>query len=104
MSKKAVAATGLAATSLKLPRRLKTRVEGLARRAGESPHAFMVRALESQVEAAERYEAFLQEGMRADEALQHSGLGYDANDVHAYLAARISGRKGRRPKPVRWRG
>jgi predicted transcriptional regulator len=92
------------ATSLKLPRRLKSRVERLARRAGESPHAFMVRALESQVEAAERYEAFLQEGMRADEAMQQTGLGYDADDVHAYLEARIRGRKTRRPKAVRWRG
>jgi predicted transcriptional regulator len=92
------------ATSLKLPRRLKSRVERLARRTGESPHAFMVRALESQVEAAERYEAFLQEGMRADEAMQQTGLGYDADDVHAYLEAGIRGRKARRPKAVRWRG
>jgi predicted transcriptional regulator len=92
------------ATSLKLPRRLKSRLERVARRAGESPHAFMVRALESQVEAMERYEAFLAEGMRADEAMQQSGLGYDAKDVHAYLLARVRGRKARRPKAARWRG
>jgi predicted transcriptional regulator len=92
------------ATSLKLPRRLKSRVERLARRAGESPHAFMVRALESQVEAAERYEAFLQEGMRADEAMQQTGLGDDADYVHANLEARVRGRKTRRPKADRWRG
>ena len=94
----------LAATSLKLPRRLKTRVERAARRAGESPHAFMVRALESQVEAMERYEGFIDEGMRADEAMQQSGLGYEASDVHAYLEARAKGRPARRPKAVRWRG
>jgi predicted transcriptional regulator len=94
---------GLAATSLKLPRRLKSRVEGLARRAGESPHAFMVRALESQVEAAERYEAFLEDGMQAYEAMYRSGLGYDAKDVHAYIQARVRGRKARRPKAIRWR-
>ena len=91
------------ATSLKLPKNLKSRVQRVARRAGESPHAFMVRALESGVEAAERYQAFLEEGMRADEAMQQSGLGYEADKVHAYLEARIRGRKAPRPKAVRWR-
>ena len=94
----------VAATSLKIPKRLKSRVERLARRAGESPHAFMVRAVESRVEAAERYQAFLDEGLRADEAMQQSGLSYEADKVHAYLEARISGRKAPRPKAVRWRG
>ena len=94
----------LAATSLKLPRRLKSRVERVARRAGESPHAFMLRALQSQVEAVERYQAFLDEGMRADEAMQQSGLGYEAKEVHAYLEARVHGSKARRPRAVRWRG
>ena len=94
----------VAATSLKLPRHLKARLERAARRAGESPHAFMVRALESQVEAMERYERFIEDGMRADEAMQQSGLGYEARDVHAYLEAKAKGRAPRRPKTVRWRG
>jgi len=93
----------VAATSLKVPRNLKARIERLAGRTGESPHAFMVRALEGQVEAAERYLAFLEDGMRADEAMQRSGLGYSAGDVHAYLDARIRKQAVRRPKPVRWR-
>jgi predicted transcriptional regulator len=91
------------ATSLKLPRRLKSRVERIARRSGESPHAFMLRALESQVEAMERYQAFLEDGMQADEAMQQTGVGYDANEVHAYLLAKVRGRKARRPKAKRWR-
>jgi len=94
----------IAATSLKLPKRLKSRVERLARRSGESAHAFMVRALESQVEAEERYQAFLEEGLRADEAMQQTGLGYEADAVHAYLESRVRGRKTRRPRATRWRG
>lgn len=93
----------LTATSLKLPRQLKTRVERVARRTGESAHSFMVRALEAQVEAVERYQAFLDEGVGADEAMQQSGAGYDAKQVHAYLEAKARGRKPRRPKAVRWR-
>ena len=92
------------ATSIKIPVRLKSRIERLARRSGETTHAFMLRALEGQVEAAERYQAFLRDGIRADEAMLRSGLGYAAADVHAYLQAKVAGRQARRPRPVRWRG
>jgi predicted transcriptional regulator len=91
------------ATSLKVPRKLKLQIDRLSKRTGESPHAFMLRALEGHVEAAGRYAAFLEEGAQADEAMQRSGLGFAAGDVHAYLAARAAGRAARRPKPVRWR-
>jgi predicted transcriptional regulator len=94
----------VAATSIKISSRLKSRIERLARTAGESSHAFMLRALEGQVEAAERYRAFLRDGVRADEAMLRSGLGYAAEDVHAYLEAKVAGRRARRPRPVRWRG
>ena len=92
------------ATSIKIPVRLKSRIERLARRSGETTHAFMLRALEGQVEAAERYQAFLRDGIRADEAMLRSGLGYAAADVHAYLQAKVAGRQARRPRPVRWQG
>lgn len=93
----------MAATSLKLSRRLKSRLERLARRAGESPHAFMLRALEGHIDAVERYEEFVRDGMRADEAMQQSGLGYGAEAAHAYLKAKASGAKARRPRATRWR-
>jgi len=91
------------ATSLKVPRSLKARIDQLAKRSGESAHAFMLRALEGHVEAVQRYQTFIEEGVRADEAMQRSGLGYAAGDVHAYLEAKVQGRPARRPKQVRWR-
>lgn len=93
----------IAATSLKLPKALKTRITRLARRAGESPHAFMVRMLEEQVKAAERFDRFVEEARKADERMQASGLGYRADEVHAYLEAKVRGRKASRPKPAQWR-
>ncbi len=93
----------LAATSLKLPKTLKNRITRLAKRAGESPHAFMLRLLEEQVQAAERFEQFLGAARQADEHMQQSGLGYAAADVHAYLEGKVAGRKTTRPKPVQWR-
>ncbi len=93
----------LAATSLKLPKVLKTRITRLAKRAGESPHAFMLRLLEEQVEAAERFEQFVAAARQADARMQESGTGYAAQDVHGYLEAKIAGRHKARPKPVQWR-
>jgi predicted DNA-binding protein len=93
----------LAATSLKLPRTLKARITRLAKRAGESPHAFMLRLLEEQVQAAERFEQFLAEARQADERMQERGFGYAAAGVHGYLEAKITGPKATRPKSVHWR-
>ncbi|MEO5764822.1 MAG: hypothetical protein ABIR52_05890 [Casimicrobiaceae bacterium] len=93
----------LAATSLKLPRTLKSRIARLAKKAGESPHAFMLRLLESQVEAAERFEQFVADARRADQRMQETGQGYAAAEVHGYLEARIAGRAVARPKPAPWR-
>ena len=94
----------VAATSLKLPRSLKTRIEKLARRSGESAHTLMVQALAEHVEAAERRLSFVDEAAHADEAMRKSGTGYAMQDVHAYIVAKAQGGMAKRPKPVRWRG
>jgi predicted DNA-binding protein len=93
----------IAATSLKLPKSLKTRITRLAKRAGESPHAFMLRLLEEQIQAAERFEQFLADARQVDERMQEGGIGYLAADVHEYLEAKVTGSKATRPKSVQWR-
>ena len=82
------------ATSIKLPPSLKSELEKLARRSGETTHAVMVRALSEHVAAAKRYRSFLDEAARADIAMQ---------DVHAYVAARVRGKPAKRPSAVKWR-
>ena len=93
----------LVATSLKLPKTLKSRITRLAKRAGQSPHAFMLRLLEEQIQSAERFEQFVADARQADQRMLESGEGYAAVDVHSYLEARIAGKQGPRPKPVQWR-
>ena len=93
----------VAPTSLKLPKTLKARITRLAKRAGESPHAFMLRLLEEQVQAAERFERFVADARLADERMQRSGLAYTAADVHDYLEVKIAGREATRPKIAQWR-
>lgn len=91
------------ATSLKLPAKLKDRVDRLAKADGVTPHALMVRAIAAQVEAMELHDQFVRDAMAARKEMQETGIAYDAKDVHAYLRAKVRGRKVRRPKPVSWR-
>jgi hypothetical protein len=63
----------------------------------------MLRLLEKQVEAAERFEHFLADARQADQRMQESGEGYAAADVHDYLEAKIAGRKATRPRSAQWR-
>jgi len=91
------------ATSIKLPPTLKAELEKLARRSGETTHAVMVRALAEHVAAAKRYRSFLDDAARADGAMQESGVGYAMQDVHAYVAAKVRGKRAKRPSAVKWR-
>lgn len=91
------------ATSIKLPPTLKAELERIARRSGETTHAVMVRALAEHVAAAKRYRTFLNDAARADVAMQESGVGFAMQDVHAYVAAKVRGKRAKRPSPVKWR-
>ena len=93
----------IAATSLKLPSTLKTELEELARRSGETTHAVMVRALTEHVTAAKRYRRFLDDAAASDVTMQQNGVGSAMQDVHAYVAAKVRGEPAKRPKPVKWR-
>ncbi|MBL8518030.1 MAG: hypothetical protein JNM76_13795 [Betaproteobacteria bacterium] len=91
-------------TSLKLPEDVKQSAIAAAERQGVSPHAFMVDAIRTAAHAAELRAAFVAEAVEArDEALK-TGLGYDAAEVHAYVRARIQGKKSAKPKAKSWRG
>ncbi|PWT75207.1 MAG: hypothetical protein C5B46_02895 [Proteobacteria bacterium] len=91
------------ATSLKLPEELKARVEAVAGAAGKSPHAFMIEAIERETARAERFDAFIDEALLAEQEMEESGLYYAAEDVFRYAIARAEGRPTRRPKPKSWR-
>jgi predicted transcriptional regulator len=92
-----------AATSLKLPVSLKERIDALAGGAGQSPHAFMITALESFVEDAERYQQLIRDANDADREMIKTGRGYDFNEARAYLEARMAGKKVARPRQKVWR-
>jgi predicted transcriptional regulator len=92
----------MATTSLKLPDALKQRAAAVAQKKGVSPHAFMVDAIEHAAAAAERRSAFVEDALDAREQMLKTGKGFDAQEVHAYIRARIAHKKASRPKARSW--
>ena len=94
----------MSTTSLKLSDELKRRAVAAAEMKGVSPHAFMVAAIEQAATASEQRAGFVGEARAAREQMLRTGKGYDAGEVHAYLKARIAGKKAVKPKAGSWRG
>jgi predicted transcriptional regulator len=94
----------MSTTSLKLPDELKQRAVAAAQSQGLSPHAFMVNAIEQAATAAECRANFIADAQAARTQMLETGEGYDADEVHAYIQARIAGKKVAKPKARSWRG
>lgn len=92
-------------TTVKLTDGLKERISPLARAAGQTPHAWMIAALEQQAALAEMREQFIAEAQASAAAVDGGGALYAAEDVHAYIAARAApiagGKKPALPKPIK---
>jgi predicted transcriptional regulator len=85
-------------TTLKLPDQLKARIAALAREQDKTPHAFMVEAIAEQTERAERRHGFVTAALNAEREVAEDGAAYDADDVFAWLRARVAGTQPRRPR------
>ena len=94
----------MSTTTIRLPEELKIRIDTAAEKAGRSPHAFIVALLERGIEQAEQRASFVAEALAAREEFAKDQLGYDAEDLHRYLAQRAEGKKVRRPRPKKWPG
>jgi predicted transcriptional regulator len=90
-------------TSLKLPDDIKKRAVSAATELGVSPHAFMVSAIEQAATATEQRMRFIADAKTARREMRETGKGLDADDVHAFLKAKVSGAKAAKPKARSWR-
>ena len=93
----------MSTTSLKLSDDLKSRASAAAQKLGISTHAFMLGAIEQAATVTEQRARFLDEAHTARNAMMETGKGFDADEVHAYLHARASGKKTAKPKARSWR-
>ena len=85
-------------TTLKLPDELKRRIARIAEEAGQSPHAFMVEAIQAQTELAERRRKFVASALDAEREVAQFGVVYDGDEVLSYLQSRLRGEPARRPR------
>ncbi|MDD5248501.1 MAG: ribbon-helix-helix domain-containing protein [Rhodocyclaceae bacterium] len=90
-------------TSLKLSDELKQRTAAAAHQLGVSPHAFMLNAIEQATTSTERRARFLEDAHGARNTLFETGKGFDADEVHAYMKSRATGKKAAKPKARSWR-
>jgi predicted transcriptional regulator len=93
----------MSTTSLKLPDELKQRAATAAQELGVSTHAFMVEAIRQAADAVEQRSQFVAEAIAARAEMLQSGLGHDADEVRAYLRARLNDKQAPRPDAKSWR-
>jgi predicted transcriptional regulator len=86
------------ATTLKLPESLKARVQALAGETGQTPHAFMLQAIEAQATAAELRRDFVASALRAEQEVAEYGKVYSLDEMSRYLKAKVAGTKPRAPR------
>jgi predicted transcriptional regulator len=91
------------ATTIKLSPKLKARISRVVKGTDKSAHAFMLEAIEHETERAELRKRFVAAVDKAEKELEHTGLAYDADEVHTYVKALARGRKARPPKAKPWR-
>jgi predicted transcriptional regulator len=87
-------------TTLKLPDELKARIAPLAELSGKTAHAWMVDALQAQVQIAEMRRSFIEDAMASAAEVDAGGPLYAFEDVQAYILARAAGRTVERPKAI----
>jgi predicted transcriptional regulator len=91
-------------TTLKLPPELKRRIAKIVEATGQSPHAFMVDAIRSRAEQAEKRHAMIDAARRARDEVERTGRVHDWAEVREYYRAKLQGKRTTKPKPKSWRG
>jgi predicted DNA-binding protein len=93
----------MSATSLKLTLELKQRLAQLAANAGQTPHAFMIDALEREAQRGELQAQFAADAERSELQTVASGKAHSLDAAFDYLEARVAGKKVRPPLAKSWR-
>ncbi len=88
-------------TTIRLPPKLRARIQALARQSGRSAHSFILEAVERHADYEEQMRSLVKEAIDANAEIDRTGEVYRADDVHAWMARLAQGTATDRPKP--WR-
>lgn len=87
----------MSTTTIRLPADLKARVAAAAKRAGTTPHSFILEAIAEKADEEERRSDFHDVAEKRYAAIVASGKTIPWSEMRAYLAGRVAGKKPRRP-------
>ena len=88
-----------ATTTIRLPEKLRARVQALAKQSGRSAHSFIVEAVERQTAYEEELRRMIMDANAADAEIERTGEVYRVQDVHAWLESLSRSESAPRPKP-----
>ena len=84
-------------TTIRIPEALKARIAAAAKRAGTTPHSFILDAIPEKADQEERRADFNQVAEDRYARIVASGKAIPWNEMRGYLEDRLAGRKARRP-------
>lgn len=87
----------MSTTTIRLPEALKARIAAAARRAGTTPHSFILEAITEKAEQEERRADFNQIAEERYARIVATGKTIPWGEMRGYLEDRVAGRKARRP-------
>jgi predicted transcriptional regulator len=87
----------MSTTTIRLPPDLKARVVAAAKRAGTTPHTFILRAIAEKTDEEERRSDFHDVADKRYSRIAASGKTIPWSEMRTYLENRIASKKARRP-------
>ena len=87
----------MSTTTIRLSPELKTRIAEAAKRAGTTPHGFMLTAIAEKADAEQKRADFEAVAQSRYEGILASEKTVPWDEMRGYLQARVAGRKVRRP-------
>jgi predicted transcriptional regulator len=90
-----------ATTTIRLPPRLRARIQALAKQSGRSAHSVILEAVERHADYEEQMRSLVKEALEADAEIERTAEVYRAEDVHAWMDRLARNQPSARPKS--WR-
>jgi predicted transcriptional regulator len=90
-----------ATTTIRLPPKLRARIQALAKQTGRSAHSVILEAVERHADYEEQMRNLVKDALESDAEIERTGEVYRAEDVHDWMDRLARGQAPARPKP--WR-
>jgi len=87
----------MSTTTLRMPDELRQRVAAAAKRAGTTPHAFILDAIADKAEQQERHAEFDAVAEQRFAGIAAAGKAIPWQEMRGYLEARVAGKAAKRP-------